>query len=569
MTVPPRWRVRLVRLLLAVAGVLMVSSFGFAPTASAHAGLVSTDPTNGTVLNQGPGQVRFTFNEPVGPVTSSFALYDSKGRHTTGGELTAVEVSSLDTVVTAELPTELARGSYVLSWRVVSADAHPISGTLPFAVGQASAAPPAVPDAEPESLRNPVNTTYLLLQIFGYLGLLAAVGLRIFDSFVRVGPGLGSRQRLLAAGVGLSVVAYAVLVPLTQLRERAAPLSSMLATNTWSGGLNSASAATFALATVGGLLLLVAGRLPRSAARLVGLVGALVAISSVLPTGHTRTYGPQWLMFGLDLVHTAAAAVWFGGLIGLGLHLIRSRRRGSSALPVASTVARFSGLAGILVGMLGLSGFVMAWQIVGTVGAVFTSDYGRALLVKLALVGVVGLLAVWNRFALVKSVQRRSAAESKWRRLSGAIVDEAVIVVLALAVTGLLTMQSPARSGGGTDQTNVGAAAPTTSVTRAPLGSGTVEGRLMRTSGGGNAVELILRDSTGAPLQNEAVPKVVASLPAAGLGPLPARLSELEGPGHYQADMPVPLGGEWRFVVSVQLSDFDSPTATLLVSVPS
>lgn len=569
MTVPPRWRARLARLLLAVAGVLMVTSFGFAPTASAHAGLVGTDPTEGTVLNQSPGQVRLTFSEPVGPVTSSFVLYDSTGRHTTGGEPSAVEVSSLDTVVTAELPIELARGSYVLSWRVVSADAHPISGALPFAVGQASAAPPPVPDADPESLSNPVNTIYLLLQVLGYLGLLAAVGLRVFDSFVRVGPGSGSRQRLLATGVGLSVVAYAVLVPLTQLRERAAPLGSILATNTWSEGLSSASAATFALAAVGGLLLLVAGRVPRPAARLVGLVGALVAISSVLPTGHTRTYGPRWLMFGLDLVHTAAAAVWFGGLIGLGLHLIRSRRRGGSALPVASTLARFSGLAGVLVGLLGLSGLVMAWQIVGTVGALFNSDYGRALLVKLALVGVVGLLAIWNRFALVKSVQRRSAADSQWRRLTGAVVDEAVIVVIALAVTGLLTMLSPTGPGNISDPNAVSATVPTSSITRAPLGSGTVEARLMRTSDGGNAVELILRDSTGAPLQNEAVPKVVASLPAAGLGPLPARLSELEGPGHYQAEMPVPLGGDWRFVVSVQLSDFDSPTATLLVSVPS
>jgi copper transport protein len=567
--VPPRWRARLVRLLLAVAGVLIVSNLAFAPTASAHAGLVRTDPSEGTVLDQGPGQVRLVFNEPVGPVTSSFALYDSKGRHTTGGEPTAVDVNSLDAVVTAKLPTELARGSYVLSWRVVSADAHPISGALPFAVGQASAAPPPVPDADPESLRNPVNTTYLALQILGYLGLLAAVGLRVFDSFVRVGPDPGGRQRLLAIGVGLSVVAYGVLVPLAQLRERGASLSSMLTTSAWSEGLSSASAATFALAAVGGLLLLIAGQLPRPAARLVGLVGALVAISSVLPTGHTRTYGPQWLMFGLDLVHTAAAAVWFGGLIGLGLHLIRSRRRGRSALPVATTVARFSGLAGVLVGLLGLSGFVMAWQIVGTVGAVFTSDYGRALLVKLALVAVVGLLAIWNRFALVKSVQRRGAAESKWRRLNGALVDEAAVVVIALAVTGLLTMQSPTRSGDGTDQTTVSATAPTGSVTRAPLGSGTVEARLMQTSDGGNAVELILRDSTGAPLQNEAVPKVVASLPAASLGPLPTRLSKLEGPGHYQADMPVPVGGDWRFVVSVQLSDFDSPTATLLLSVPS
>ena len=556
---------RLLRLLVGLAGLVVLWTLGSALPASAHAGLVGTEPTEGSVVDPAPRDLRLSFNEPVTPVAGGFTLYDSTGRYTAGagaGAQSGVAVTSLDTLVTASVPPSLPRGSYLLSWRVVSADSHPISGTLSFVVGEASAAPPAPPAAEPESLRNPVNTLYLALQVLGYLGLLGAVGLSVFDHLVLAPPERSRlRNRLLTLGVVVAVVAYTLLLPLTVLRERGDRLSRVATVAPWQEGWATSSAGTLALAAAGGLLLVLAGRLPRAPGRFVGLAGALVAVASVLPTGHTRTYGPTWLVVGLDLVHAATAAVWFGGLVGLAVHLVRARRSAGDPVPAAGVVARFSTLAGALVGLLGLSGVLLAVIILGSFRAALGTDYGRALLVKLALVGVIALLAVWNRVHLVRAVQRRTPPEAQWRRLRGAVLDEAALLVAVLAVTGLLTMQSPtvpAPSAAGTNAT---------AARRVELGAGSLQGQVLPARVGVNTFEFTLRDADGAPLENDAIPEVSASLPSQGLGPLRATVERLGGTSRYRADLQLPAAGEWRLLVSIRLSKFDEPTTTLDVAI--
>jgi copper transport protein len=554
---------RLLRLLAELAGLVLLWTLGTALPAAAHAGLVGAEPTAGTVLASAPREVRLRFNEPVSPVADGFTLYDSTGRYTApDGAQGTIRVTGRDALVTAQLPPSLPRGSYLLSWRVVSADSHPISGVLSFAVGEASATAPAAPPAEPESFRDPVNTLYLALQILGYLGLLGAVGLSVFHHVVLIPPAHSPlRSRLMALGIGVGVVAYALLTPLTVLRERGDRLTGLVAASAWQDGWTTAPAATLALAAVGGGLLILAGRLPQAPGRVVGLGGALVAMTSVLPTGHTRTYGPSWLVVSLDLVHAATAAVWFGGLIGLGVHLAHARRTSGDAVPAAGVVARFSALAGVLVGLLGVSGVALAVLILGSFRAAVATGYGHALLVKLALAAVIAVLAVWNRAYLVKAVQRRPAPELQWRRLRSAVLDEAALIVVALAVTGLLTMQSPelptAPSGP--------AAGPAQQ--RVVIGSGSLQGRLLPSRVGVNTFEFTLRDSDGAPLETDALPEVAASLPSAGLGPLPATVERVEGTSRYRADLQLPVAGTWRLLVSVQLTKFDQPTTTLDVEV--
>ena len=567
MTTTTRRSRRLLRLLVALAGLVVVMTFGAAGPASAHAGLVDTQPESGAVVDVAPRDLRLNFNEPVAPVSTAFTLYNSAGRYTASdGAEGKVAVTSVDTTVTAQLPPSLPDGSYLLSWRVVSADSHPISGVVAFAVGAASSTAPSAPTADPESLGNPVNTVYLALQVLGYLGLLGAVGLTVFDQAVVPPPGrLRSRNRLLVLGVALAGVVYALLTPLTVLRERGDQLSALGTLAPWRDAWSTAAAATFVLAAAGGLLLLVAARLARPASQVVGLVGSLAAVASVLPTGHTRTYGPSWLVIGLDVVHTATAAVWFGGLIGLGLHLVRARRAQSDAVDAATVVARFSALAGVLVGLLGLSGLGMAVIILGSFRATFGTDYGQALLVKLALVAVVGLLAVWNRAYLVGAVRKRAAPESQWRRLRGAVLDEAVLVVVALAVTGLLTMQSPTDPDAADPSAATSSAA--TSLQRAQFGTGSLQGRLLPARVGPNTFEFTLRDSDGAPLESKTEPEVTASLPSQGLGPLPATLEKLEGTSQYRAQVQLPVEGEWQILVTIPTKTFEPPTSTLTVQV--
>jgi copper transport protein len=369
------------------------------------------------------------------------------------------------------------------------------------------------------------------------------------------------RDRLLGLGVVLALVAYVLLLPLTVLREQGDRLGRLAAAASWQQGWTSSAAGTLGLAATGGLLLVLGGRLPRTSGRVVGLAGALVAVASVLPTGHTRTYGPSWLVVGLDLVHAATAAVWFGGLIGLAVHLVHARRSAADPVPAARVVARFSTLAGALVALLGLSGTGLAVLILGSFRAASRTEYGHALLVKLALVGVIALLAVWNRVHLVKAVQRRTPPEAQWRRLRGAVVDEAALLVAVLAVTGLLTMQSP------TLPTPPAAVNDAAAPRRVQLGAGSLEGRVLPARVGVNTFEFTLRDANGAPLESDAIPQVAASLPSQGLSPSRVAVQRLGGTSRYRANLQLPVAGQWRLLVSIRLDKFDAPTTTLDVPV--
>jgi copper resistance protein C len=127
---------------------------GTAP-AWAHSRLESSDPVAGASLAAGPQKVSLTFNEPVQPGFTVITVIGPDGDDYRGGDVSEVD----DTVSVGVLPLGPA-GAYQVGYRVVSADGHPISGSIPFTLttagtGSGSAAPPsgtapaAVPTAAP------------------------------------------------------------------------------------------------------------------------------------------------------------------------------------------------------------------------------------------------------------------------------------------------------------------------------------------------------------------------------------------------------------------------------------
>ena len=65
-TTAPR---RLLRLLVGLASLVLLWTVGSALPASAHAGLVDTEPASGTVMEAAPRDLRLNFNEPVAPIS--------------------------------------------------------------------------------------------------------------------------------------------------------------------------------------------------------------------------------------------------------------------------------------------------------------------------------------------------------------------------------------------------------------------------------------------------------------------------------------------------------------------
>jgi methionine-rich copper-binding protein CopC len=119
---------------LALAAIAVLATT--AP-ASAHDQLVSSTPADGESLATAPEEIVMTFSGELIVLDESTAgavvmVVDASGRDWTTGEIDV----QWDTV-TVQLEAGMPSAGYQVRWQVVSADGHPISGVIPFTVGDA------------------------------------------------------------------------------------------------------------------------------------------------------------------------------------------------------------------------------------------------------------------------------------------------------------------------------------------------------------------------------------------------------------------------------------------------
>jgi methionine-rich copper-binding protein CopC len=126
--------------LVVVVVALLALCAGRDATVSAHAELTSSSPADGAVLEALPGEVELVFSENVG-TPAALTVLGPDGSDLGGGDV-AVVGATLSRTVAAGTG---AAGAYTISYQVTSADGHPISGSIGFAIGGSGAAAPAAP----------------------------------------------------------------------------------------------------------------------------------------------------------------------------------------------------------------------------------------------------------------------------------------------------------------------------------------------------------------------------------------------------------------------------------------
>lgn len=548
-----------------------------APAASAHAALIDSDPVEGSVLERAPDEVVLVFNEAVQPIGGGFQLVSSSA-----GTI-PLQAHGRGRTVVVELPETIAAGTQLLGWRVVSADGHPISGTLIFHLGAPSMEQaPAGRGVEGEEPA--VQAAYSFLTGTHYLGLLLFAGLLVIERLVlrRRRIPRGANRAVLRWALGTAALSAVLLVPLGALRLSGAALSALLRPEHWIEAVFW-QPAVIAVLTLGcgvvAYLAAVSGALGGSARPLIALLTAAVALASPVLLGHTMSKQPTALVMAADVVHLLAGAVWLGGLAALLLAIPRSGRwqRGGSSdgdaadsIQAVGIVQRFSTLAALSALLLGLSGTTMALVILPSPEALITTGYGRALLTKLGLVLVVVSLAQWNRVRLLPLIQKTPEAGLGWRRLRQVVGYEAGILLSVLLVTGVLTNLNPEHShhaSGG-----IGAGTPiaeTRSVLEADLDGGIrLHGELSPMAPGSNRLVFVLMDADGGTVSTLSEPVIRAFLPAGEFGPIAATARLNSETGEYEASITLPVAGQWRIEIAVRLSRYEEPIAVFLIEMP-
>lgn len=542
---------RIVLLVVAASGLVAGLVGITASPAAAHAVLQATSPGDGAALDEAPAEVTLEFSEAVSAPRGALQVVDAGGEQVDDG---AVEVAG--TSVRVGLDDGLGDGAYIASYRVVSADGHPIQGAFSFTVGDADPVDPSSVAAAGHGDDQAAEVAAGVARWLAYLGALLAAGGAIHRLTVdgeTTGPWVQARLVRIACLVG-TVGLLATL-----------PINAHLATGDGLGALFEDGVARVVLGdgvgwaaavTIAGLVVLA---FAAGAAAPVPLVaGAVLAVVGFALTGHTNTSDPRWLVTGADAVHLGAAAVWFGGIVLLVRSLL-GRGRPADAVPAGRMVARFSSVAGVSIVVVGVAGVALSWSEVRSVSNLTSTGYGRLLLVKVAIVAAIAAAAAYNRFRLVPILE--SAGPSAWSRLRRTVGFEAVAMVAVLAVTAALVNVTPARA------EVTGPASVTVPFGEGPFADGNLNVVVDPASAGTTQMHLYVLEPSGRPTDQPIDELTVElSLPSSGIGPI-RREPSVAGPGHYQLDgndFAVP--GRWEIEVIARIDTFEQVRATIEVT---
>ncbi|MFD7001951.1 copper resistance CopC/CopD family protein [Streptomyces mirabilis] len=447
------FRVRaLLLLLLAVIGAVLA---GAAP-ASAHAALTGSDPQQGAVVGRAPTQVSLTFSEKVAMSDNSVRVLDPKGKRVDTGKATDLG----GTTYGVKLHSGLPDGTFTVTYQVVSADSHPVSGAFTFSIGAPSQTSVALSD--PAVGGGVVGALYGVGRYVSYAGFILLVGGAAFVlACWQRGAGVRPVQRLVVSGWLALTGATLALLLLRGSYVGSGKVGDIFDLTLLGQVLQTKAGA----ALVSRLLLLAAGALfiavlfgayarrdeadatdegdasGRSDASDKGdgsdkggvdvdaekrdltfglaIGGAVVAAglaASWAMAEHASTGIQAGLAMPVDVLHLLAVAVWLGGLSALLVALFRAP---AETQIHAVAVRRFSRLAFGSVTVLAATGIYQSWRQVGSWSALTGTWYGQLLLIKIGLVAVlVGIAWISRRW----TAQLSEAPQAKALATAGATV---------------------------------------------------------------------------------------------------------------------------------------------------
>jgi copper transport protein len=575
-----------------------LAALGWPTSAAAHAVLQDTEPRRGASLDEAPPSVDFHFDEPVEASFGAVRVYDRGGERVDTGELLRPGDSAQ--AVGVALPHDLGDGTYTATYRVVSADSHPVSGGFVFTIGDPTAgASVGLDELIDDAGAGPVTDTALgAARIATYVATALLIGAVAFlllawapavrsaagggGAWVRAAEAFARRLRaLVAVAIAIGVLGTAagiVLQGAVGLGDsfwsalRPAVIEDVLTTRFGTAwglrlldlGLLAALLlvpaigvrySVLAPARLGATGNAAADPLPAHPVAVV-MLGLGLGFLALVPalSGHAGVLDPGWVLVPANFVHVLAFAAWAGGLAVLAAVVPAATReldRSQRTSLLAAVVWRFSTLALVAVALLLATGMLQAILELEAWSDLLKTGYGRAILVKAVLLGVLIGLGAINR----QRLRPRLSANARDGEAPGAtglllrrlIRAELVLIGGVLAATAVLAALAPPVSS---------QAGPYS--TSAELGDARLEVSVDPATAGSNEIHLYLFDVESGVQWDEAKEVAVTATQAeAEIGPLEQDVRRA-GPGHYVVrDAALGVEGEWRLAIAARVSAFE------------
>ena len=544
---------QLVAALAILVGVLALGT----TAASAHATLESSSPADGQSVLTSPSEIRITFSETVTTISGGLSVLNADGKTVDVGN---TEVVGGRTLV-APISETLSDGTYVATYRVLSADGHPVSGSILFGVGNGALDRSAQPSSTGDRLWEIIGG---ISRFIMYLAALVAAGVAFFLAFIhdraedrwRIVPfvRIGSILALLSA-IGI-VMSQAAL--LTGKGAGAVTDSTVLR-----DVLNQNLGWSLALLMIGLAAVHLSTDIPKKVvSQSLAVYGGLAVTVSFAVWGHATELSPTAISLAADAIHATAAALWLGGLVGLVMVL--SVRTPETVRATAGIIGRFSRMAFWSVIALTLAGLTLTITGSGaSLNSILTTTWGQLVLAKIGLTLIVVLIAAWNRRTLVPSLtsptENTGELAVRWATLLRTIRAEAVLLVAVVALTAIVVNVPPAR-------TAVVAKADRVDITQR-VDTGNVQLSVDPAIVGPNTVAVRYTDGTGQPINVANSMSIEFSQPSAGLEPITRQVPASE-PGVFVIqgnELSIP--GTWTITIAVRTGDFTEQRTSFEVPV--
>lgn len=547
-----RWRA--VGVVLASLFAAFVAALSTAAPASAHAVVVITDPVDGARLTSAPSQVTVSFDEPVALNVGYFRVIDNTGRRVDRGNPT--HPGGDPTKIAVALASGLGDGGYLASFRVVSADSHPVGGTVRFVVGNGSFVNDTT-DAGDTRVNRVAQASLAGAHTATFVGLSLLAGGWIVFTIWPSGRRRASVVRTVWTGWFVLAAGTVAELLLQGVYGGGGPLSDVLKWSLLDATLHENTGQILCLrllllgllAGVLTVLFSAASRMPSWTPELAAMLGLGVVVTFAAG-GHAQVASPRWFAVLVAALHVLAMALWLGGLVILVLaarpsgDAVEDRGELLAGLPVFSRTA----LTCIVV--LAGTGTIQAWREIHGYDAFVHTLYGRLVLLKIVLFFVIVGLGYLSR----RIVLSRPDVGGAFGRLRRTVVVEIVTAAAVLLATGTLIIQAPGRTA-----IAIAHAKPRVETVSLTAGS---EARVQVTPGTHGPVAVRI-DITGGdtPLQVSAT----ASLPAQQIGPIALDLSAATPRSLSVQNVVLPAKGDWRIDLTVRTSQFDSTVAATTV----
>lgn len=509
------------RLLAALATLLLI--VGFATDASAHAALVAVEPASGSLLATAPNAVELRFNEAVTP--GAIQLIDGAGRTRQDAR-----VSASGETISVAIPADLPQGTAVVSYRVISQDGHPVAGSVIFSIGTPTAMQP------PADAGGGLNVLIWFARIGLYLGLFVGVGGVFFARWVARSMTDTTAPRVaLVVGLPCAIASLGLL----GLDLLGLPLAAFARAAPWRVAFATSAGPALLVAFAAMLLALTALRGAWYARALAVIAFACVGLSLAM-TGHAATAPPEVLTQPAIFLHGLGVTFWIGALAPLAALLSESS---AAALPVLN---RFSRIATPVVGVLALTGLVLAIVQLERPSALVETRYGLILSIKLALVTLLLSLAALNRFRLTPALAGGDKAAPALKR---SILLECGIALAIFAVVAGWRFTPPPR-----------AIVPETPLA-IHIHTDKAMFQVLVSPGKAGVDDFVLQLMT-----DEATPlaakeaTLTLSLPERGIEPI-ERNAELGPDGYWHVrKVELPFAGRWHVRIDALVTDFEKVT---------